>query len=132
MQQNNEAVQDDFDAEIAAAEAAASGKKAKKGKKVKTAEEIEAGSSEPKERVSFPVLDINKEAVITSVVPNPKRLNSKSYDRYDFYAVGDTIGQFLEKGGAAADIQNDVSKGFITVEPALAVKVKKEKEAEAA
>lgn len=136
MQNQDQTAQDAFEEEIAAAEAATAAKKGKKGKKDKAlaAESAEgAEASAPKERTQFPVLDINKSAVIVECAPNPKRLNSKSFDRYEFYAVGDTIQQFLEKGGSAADIQNDVSKGYIVVEPALTVKVKKaEAEAEAA
>ena len=121
----------EFDQEVAAAEAAASEKKAKKAKKVKSAEDMEA-PAEKKERK--PTVRIDKAAVITlKVEANPKRLNSKSYERFNLYVDGQTIGEFLEAGGTGGDVAYDLAKGYIELDrPLGAPKAEAAPQAEAA
>jgi hypothetical protein len=66
----------------------------------------------------------NTKLIITSVVPNPKRVGSKSHARYaTFYKVGQTIGEFIADYQAAgltvelaqADLCWDLKHKFITI-----------------
>jgi len=55
-----------------------------------------------------------KEAVIiVKVDSNPKRAGSKAHERFEFYQTGQTVAEFLEAGGTMADVNYDVTKGFI-------------------
>lgn len=60
----------------------------------------------------------NDPRVIYDVIPNPKRMGSASYDRYNFYKEGMTVQEFITAGGTAGDIKHDVSKGFIKLKDA--------------
>lgn len=60
----------------------------------------------------------NDPRIVYDVIPNPKRMGSKSYDRYNFYKEGMTVTEFLNAGGTIGDIQHDVSKGFIKLKDA--------------
>lgn len=54
--------------------------------------------------------------VISYVAPNPKKQGSSSYTRYELYAVGQTISQFIAAGGTMADVRWDLDRGFIKTE----------------
>lgn len=53
--------------------------------------------------------------VITRVEPNPKRVNSKSWERYNHYKVGLTVGDVMRLGITSADIRWDTSRGFVQI-----------------
>ena len=56
---------------------------------------------------------------------NPKKVGSKSFDRYELYKAARSIEKFFELGGTRADLKHDTAKGFITGSEAGAVTVKK-------
>lgn len=56
--------------------------------------------------------------IIHSIMPNPKKMGSKSWERYKFYQEGMTVTEFINAGGTTGDIQHDVSKGFIKLKDA--------------
>lgn len=47
---------------------------------------------------------------------NPKKETSASHARFALYQVGDTIDQFLAKGGTLGDVKWDAERGFIRLE----------------
>lgn len=47
---------------------------------------------------------------------NPKRPGSASYPRFELYRDGDTVAQYMARGGRRADITWDVDKGFIKLD----------------
>ena len=51
--------------------------------------------------------------IVTRLSANPKKVGSKSYDRYALYHVGITVDEFIAKGGLREDITYDVRHGFI-------------------
>jgi hypothetical protein len=56
------------------------------------------------------------ESTITLVAKeNPKRPGSAAHTRFAFYRTGQTVQQFLDKGGWLADIRWDEKMGFIRV-----------------
>lgn len=60
---------------------------------------------------------IPKDSMIRILVDeNPKTEGSKSYDRFELYHDGMTVGQYLELGGRRADLAYDADKEFITIE----------------
>lgn len=65
-----------------------------------------------------PKLIKNDPRVIYDIIPNPKKMGSKSYERYEFYREGMTVMEFIQAGGTTGDIQHDVSKGFIKLKDA--------------
>lgn len=66
------------------------------------------------ERVS--VARVPRDGVITLLaVENPKRVGSKSYERFDNYATGMTVAAALEAGLTSGDINYDLGKGYISV-----------------
>lgn len=56
--------------------------------------------------------------VIASVMPNPKRPGTASYDRYELYRVGMTVNEAIAAGVKREDIAWDSasSRGFIVLE----------------
>ena len=54
--------------------------------------------------------------VISGIVPNPKKVGSKSYERFALYREGMTVQEFLLLGGTSGDIRYDVEHGFIRVD----------------
>lgn len=56
---------------------------------------------------------------------NPKREGSKSFDRYENYAVAGTVGEYIAAGGTYADLKYDAEHGFVSVEGFDAVIVKR-------
>lgn len=46
---------------------------------------------------------------------NPKKPNSKSYERFALYRSGMTVTEFVNAGGTAADVKWDAQRGFINV-----------------
>lgn len=71
------------------------------------------GTSAPRPKVIK-----NDPRVIYDVIPNPKRMGSASYERYNFYKEGMTVQEFITAGGTAGDVKHDVSKGFIKLKDA--------------
>jgi len=56
-------------------------------------------------------------AIITLLsAKNPKRTNSSCWARFNHYATGMTIEEYLGKGGQLADIRWDITKGFISID----------------
>lgn len=51
--------------------------------------------------------------ILSVVKPNPKKPSSAAHGRYALYAVGMSIAEFIKAGGTKADVQYDMSKGFI-------------------
>ena len=49
------------------------------------------------------------------VKSNPKKLGSKSYDRFNKYHNGISVGEFLDKGGLSIDLKWDVEHNFIKI-----------------
>ena len=49
---------------------------------------------------------------------NPKRPNTKCHARFALYKTGDTVAQFLAKGGQRVDVRWDVDHGFIELKDA--------------
>ena len=45
---------------------------------------------------------------------NPKKPDTKSYERYESYKLTITYEEFLEEGGSLGDFKNDFKKGYIT------------------
>lgn len=54
------------------------------------------------------------------VTSNPKRPGSASHTRFAHYADGQTVEDFLKAGGTMGDINFDVGKGYIALEPGTA------------
>ena len=52
-------------------------------------------------------------AELRLVDANPKRLDSKSYHRYELYKSATSKGEFRRLGGTAADFANDLKRGYI-------------------
>ena len=50
------------------------------------------------------------------VETNPKKPNSKSYDRFALYQDGMTVQEFARAGGTRADVKWDAERGYISVE----------------
>ena len=44
---------------------------------------------------------------------NPKRPQTKSWERYEKYKAATTVGEFLDLGGTLADLAHDTGKGFV-------------------
>ena len=62
-------------------------------------------------------LKIPNEAVITVLAEgNPKRAGSASYERFELYKDGMTVGEYIEAGGKRADVQWDVDHEHISIE----------------
>jgi hypothetical protein len=54
--------------------------------------------------------------IITVLVSeNPKKVGSKSYDRFNLYKTGMTVAEYVAAGGFLGDIRWDVRHGFISV-----------------
>jgi hypothetical protein len=51
--------------------------------------------------------------VVVYVAPNPKKPGSSSWSRFEQYTVGETIDQFLARGGTLGDVKWDLERGFI-------------------
>jgi hypothetical protein len=51
---------------------------------------------------------------------NPKRKQTKSFERYELYKAATTLKAVLSLGGTRADILHDVQKGFVTFDAAVA------------
>lgn len=119
---------------------------ATKSKKTKVAEAAETtavpeGKADPKTRGPRGVPET---AVISLLVTaNPKRAGSKSFERFNGYADGQTIAQALDAGVTTPDLVWDAKHGFIKIEgydpgeiiqpkPKAAPKPKVEKKAKAA
>ena len=49
------------------------------------------------------------------VKSNPKKLGSKSYERFNKYYNGISVGKFLDKGGLSIDLKWDVEHNFIKI-----------------
>jgi hypothetical protein len=49
------------------------------------------------------------------VKSNPKKLGSKSYERFNKYHNGISVGEFLDKGGLSIDLKWDVEHNFIKI-----------------
>jgi hypothetical protein len=68
------------------------------------------------------------EAVVEFLVENnPKRVGSKSFDRFSAYMGTGTVGEYIAAGGTYGDLKYDAEHGFIAVEGFAAV-VKERKE----
>lgn len=46
---------------------------------------------------------------------NPKRVGSKSFDRFAAYMGAGTVGEYIAAGGTYGDLKYDAEHGFITV-----------------
>ena len=46
---------------------------------------------------------------------NPKKIDSKSYPRYDNYKSAKNYKEFKEKGGTGIDILNDFERGYLII-----------------
>lgn len=70
------------------------------------------------EKRQYKKLDLSAKVVVI-VDENPKKLNSKSWERYNIYLAlmeekGEfTVGEFIEAGGLAGDIRYDLDKNHI-------------------
>lgn len=53
---------------------------------------------------------------ISWVGDNPKKAGSSAHARFALYTVGDTIDQFIAKGGTMGDVKWDHERGFIKLE----------------
>src|SRR5215207_8673145 len=51
-----------------------------------------------------------------SVLPNPRRLNSKLGKRYDLIREGMTVGEYLNRGGSLRDIAKGLRRGHFSLE----------------
>jgi len=81
-----------------------------------TAEKAQKTPKEKKDPVVRKIAGFDRSAKITVLVKeNPKRKNSKSATRFDFYKSGMTIDQALAAGVAAADISYDLDKQYIKI-----------------
>lgn len=52
---------------------------------------------------------------ITSIVPNPKKYGSASYQRYEAYREGMTVSEAKAAGITSGDLKWDTEKGFICI-----------------
>lgn len=52
-------------------------------------------------------------SIITAVAPNPKRPGTATFLRYRHYRIGDTVDEFVARGGRWGDVGWDVPRGFI-------------------
>lgn len=62
---------------------------------------------------------MNLGASCTFVQDNPKRVGSKSYERYEAYKSATSLDEVLKLGGLRADIKFDVEKGYCVVDGGL-------------
>lgn len=121
---------------------------ATKSKKTKAAQAVETPAAEVAESKAEPKTrgprGVPETAVIHLLVTaNPKREGSKSFERFNGYADGQTIAQALDAGVTTPDLVWDAKHGFISIEgydpgeliqpkPKAAPKPKAEKKAKAA
>ena len=56
---------------------------------------------------------------------NKKRVNSKSWLRYNDYYGSKNVGEFLENGGSKEDLRWDDKKGFLKILEVFDIKNKK-------
>jgi hypothetical protein len=82
----------------------------------------------PRDRTSK---NFDKNATITlKSEKNPKRVGSKSYDRFEHYKTSKTVGDFIAKGGTFGDLSWDSARGFITISGYTPKMVEKKAKAE--
>lgn len=76
-------------------------------------------AAEGKQEVGPKVWNINgtnvtDSTVVEYVAENPKRKNSKAYERFEKYKKAKTIAEFFSLGGTRGDLRYDEHKGFVT------------------
>ncbi len=89
----------------------------KKAEKVQGAHDIFAQADEQaaeKRTRSSPNFPPDSEVTFLST-ENPKRVGSKSYDRWNAYAGATTVGEYIAAGGTYGDLKYDAEHGFVKV-----------------
>lgn len=73
----------------------------------------EEGAKERKQRGSpnFPL----DGKITVRVDANPKRVGSKAHARFALYKTGDTVEQFMKKGGTYSTLKWDTEHGFVAI-----------------
>lgn len=73
----------------------------------------EEGAKERKQRGSpnFPL----DGKITVRVDSNPKRVGSKAHARFALYKTGDTVEQFMKKGGTYSTLKWDTEHGFVAI-----------------
>lgn len=61
------------------------------------------------------VNSVNEDTPLIIESPNPKRVNTAAYNRYESYMDSLTVGEFIANGGTLADFRYDLKKGFIKI-----------------
>lgn len=56
---------------------------------------------------------LNKDAIISYVAPNPKKYGSKTWEQYNLYRTGMTVGEALHAGFHQQNIRWDLDHGFL-------------------
>lgn len=65
-----------------------------------------------------PAPSVDASMVVLSVVPNPKKQGTASYDRFAKYRVGMTLGECYAAGISKGDIKWDTERSFVVFGPA--------------
>lgn len=89
--------------------------KVKKSKKAKheAGNGNDAPEAAPRDRTSK---NFDKTATITLLSDkNPKRVGSKSHERFEHYSASVTVGDFITLGGTYGDLAWDSARGYITI-----------------
>lgn len=83
------------------------------GQPQKPASPTAPASAAPRDRTSK---NFDKNAAIAlKTEKNPKRVGSKSYDRFEHYKTSKTVGEFVAKGGTFGDLAWDSARGYVTI-----------------
>lgn len=87
-----------------------------------------APAAAPRDRTSK---NFDKNAAVSlKSEKNPKRVGSKSYERFEHYKTAKTVGDFIAKGGTYGDLSWDSARGFITISGYTPKMVEKKAKAE--
>ena len=73
----------------------------------------EEGAKERKQRGS-PNYPLDGKLTVR-VDANPKRVGSKAHARFALYKTGDTVEQFMKKGGTYSTLKWDTEHGFVAI-----------------
>lgn len=61
-------------------------------------------------------MSVKKSAVITVLsAVNPKRKGTLTFQRFELYKTGMTVGDYIAAGGRSGDVNYDVANGYISI-----------------
>ena len=69
-------------------------------------------------RVTGKSKDLLTQVITVLATENPRRKNSETYKIFDLYKDGDTVAEFIKKGGRIVDVKADVERKHISLKKA--------------